>query len=278
MIALCLPAWSQVLGDLNGDDVVDVTDVNMVIDIVLGKTPGFVEPKTQTLTVNGVSFKMVGVKGGSFFMGATSEQGSDASSDERPIHQVTLNSFSIGETEVTQELWLVVMGSIPSSVSTSDMQCPVYDVSWNECQEFISKLNKLTGKTFRLPSEAEWEYAARGGIKSKGYKYSGSNNLGDVAWYEDNSGSKTHPVGTKAPNELGLYDMSGNVCEWCQDWYEVFYYSSSPSSNPTGPSSGTYRVCRGGAWGRIAGSCRVSFRGKSGGGIRYYDLGLRLAL
>ena len=149
-------------------------------------------------------------------------------------------------------------------------------VSWEDCQTFISKLNSLTGKKFRLPTEAEWEFAARGGIKSKGYKYSGSNTLGDVAWYGDNSVNKTHDVGTKNPNELGLYDMSGNVWEWCNDWWR--YYSSSPSNNPTGPSSGTDRVSRGGSWLNDASYCRSSNRNYGTPGNRDHNLGLRLCL
>lgn len=236
-----------------------------------------------TFTVNGVSFNMIAVKGGTFTMGATSEQGSDAYDDEKPTHQVTLSDYCIGETEVTQELWQAVMGSNPSYF-TGNLQRPVEYVTWNDCQEFIKKLNQLTGKTFRLPTEAEWEYAARGGSQSQGYKYAGSNTIGDVAWYRVNSYNKgsshpdygTHPVGQKQANELGLYDMSGNVWEWCQDWYDS--YSSSPQTNPTGPSSGSNRVRRGGGWLNNAGGCRVSNRSSSTPTRSYDSLGLRLAL
>ena len=228
----------------------------------------------QTFTVNGVSFKMVAVEGGTFTMGATSEQGSDADSDESPTHKVTLSSYSIGETEVTQELWKAVMGSNPSYFSGN--QNPVESVSWNDCQTFITKLNQLTGKKFRLPTEAEWEYAARGGNKSKGYKYAGSKTIGDVAWYTSNSSSETHPVKQKAANELGLYDMSGNVYEWCQNRYSS--YSSSALTNPTGPSSGSYRVNRGGCWVSSAKNCRVSNRGSDTPSNSYSYIGLRLAL
>ena len=238
-------------------------------DDVPGTTAG-----AQTFTVNGVSFKMVAVEGGTFTMGATSEQGSDASSIESPTHKVTLSSYSIGETEVTQELWKAVMGSNPSSFSGN--QNPVEYVSWDECQSFITKLNQLTGQKFRLPTEAEWEYAARGGNKSKGYKYAGSNTIGDVAWYTSNSSSKTHPVKQKAANELGLYDMSGNVYEWCQDWYGS--YSSSAQTNPTGASSGSYRVSRGGSWLNSAQSCRVSYRFNCMPSASGHVIGLRLAL
>ena len=228
----------------------------------------------QIFTVNGVSFTMIAVEGGTFPMGATSEQGSDADSDEKPVHSVTLSDYYIGETEVTQELWTAVMGNNPSYYKGNNK--PVEQVSWNDCQEFVKKLNQLTGKNFRLPTEAEWEYAARGGNKSQGYKYSGSNTLGDVAWYYDNSSSQTHEVKTKQANELGIYDMSGNVWEWCQDWSGS--YSSSSQTNPTGPSSGSYRVYRGGGWHGSARYCRVSLRGG------YYpdgssgNLGLRLSL
>ena len=227
-----------------------------------------------TYTVNGVSFDMVAVKGGTFTMGATSEQGSDAESDEKPAHRVVLSDYMIGKTEVTQELWQAVMGSNPLYHSGNNL--PVVTVSWNDCQEFIKKLNSLTGLNFRLPTEAEWEYAARGGKKSKGYKYSGSNDIGRVVWYDSNSSSKTHAVATKSPNELGLYDMSGNVWEWCSDWYGD--YSSDSQTNPKGPSSGSRRVCRGGSWLSYASYCRVSIRNRKFPDDRDFNLGLRLAL
>ena len=219
---------------------------------------------------------MAYVQGSTFTMGATSEQGSDAEDDEKPAHSVTLSSYYIGKTEVTQELWQAVMGNNPSRFKGN--RKPVECMSWDDCQTFISKLNSLTGKKFRLPTEAEWEFAARGGIKSQGYKYSGSNTLGDVAWYEENSGDTTHDVGTKSPNELGLYDMNGNVWEWCSDWYGDKYYSSSPSNHPTGPSSGAYRVLRGGSWYSIANLCRSSDRGGSTPVDRGDNMGLRLCL
>ena len=211
--------------------------------------------KDQTITVNGVSFKMVYVEGGTFTMGCTSEQGG-CDYDEKPAHQVTLSSYSIGETEVTQALWKAVMGYNPSYYKGDYL--PVENVSWDDVQTFISELNRKTGRTFRLPTEAEWEYAARGGNKSRGYKYSGSNTIGDVAWYWDISGKKTQPVKTKKPNELGLYDMSGNVYEWCEDWYGS--YGSASQTNPKGPSTGSRRVYRGGSWLDSAWFCRVSFR------------------
>ncbi len=199
--------------------------------------------------VNGVEFNMVNVVGGTFMMGDDWRS--------KPIHQVTLSDYSIGETEVTQELWYAVMGGNPSYSSGSG-QLPMERLTWYDCQEFITKLNELTGKTFRLPTEAEWEYAARGGIMSNGYRYSGSNNIDDVAWYEENSNRITHVVKEKMPNELGLYDMSGNVIEYCQDWFGD--YTSSAVVNPTGPLSGTHCVTRGGGCINMEGVCTVSAR------------------
>ena len=234
----------------------------------------------NTITIpvkNGINIEMVKVEAGSFDMGATPEMRSlqYPYDDEKPDHRVTLTkNYYIGKYEVTQALWQVVMGNNPSRFKGDDL--PVERVSWKRCQDFISKLNSLTGKRFRLPTEAEWEYAARGGNKSRGYRYSGSNTLDDVAWYGDNSGSKTHAVGTKQPNELGIYDMSGNVSEWCQDWRGS--YSSSPQTNPTDAVSGSYRVDRGGSWLYSAWFSRSSSRGGRTPGGRDGDLGLRLVL
>ena len=223
---------------------------------------------------DGISIDMIRVEAGTFTMGATTEM-KDPWDDEKPTHQVTLtNDYYIGKYEVTQALWKAVMGKNPSNFKGDNL--PVEEVSWNDCQKFISKLNSITGKTFRLPTEAEWEYAARGGKKSRGYQYSGSNNLSDVAWYTDNSGSKTHTVGSKQANELGIYDMSGNVYEWCQDWKGS--YSSSSQVNPTGDNSGSGRVSRGGCWSITAWNCRSSYRGSLTPGYRDGDLGLRLVL
>ena len=223
---------------------------------------------------DGISIDMVKVETGTFMMGATLEM-QDSYDDEMPVHQVTLNNdYYMGKYEVTQALWQAVMGSNPSKFKGDDL--PVEQVSWNDCQEFISKLNGLTGKKFRLPTEAEWEYPARGGKKSRGYQYSGSSNISEVAWYTDNSGSKTHPVGTKQSNELGLYDMTGNVWEWCQDWYGS--YVSSSQTNPTGAVSGSRRVRRGGGWYNNEENCRSSCRSGVTPDARYYFLGLRLVL
>ena len=225
---------------------------------------------------DGISIDMVRVEAGTFTMGATAEM-KDPNDDEKPTHRVTLtNDYYIGKYEVTQALWKAVMGNNPSNFKGDNL--PVEKVSWDDCQEFISKLNRITGKTLRLPTEAEWEYAARGGNNSRGYQYSGSNNLSDVAWFRGNSGGKPHAVGTKQPNELGIYDMSGNVDEWCQDWYWYGAYSSSSQVNPTGANSGSYRVCRGGSWGCIARICRSSYRYCGTPVSRYTFLGLRLVL
>ena len=223
---------------------------------------------------DGISIDMVKVEAGTFMMGATSEM-KHPSSDEKPVHQVTLtNDYYMGKYEVTQALWQAVMGSNPSNFKGDNL--PVETVNWNDCQEFISKLNSLTGRKFRLPTEAEWEYAARGGKKSRGYQYSGSRKISDVAWYEGNSRSKTHPVGRKQANELGIYDMSGNVWEWCSDWYGS--YSSSSQTNPMGSDSGAKRVRRGGSWCYIARICRSSYRYGDAPDCRGLYLGLRLAL
>lgn len=236
----------------------------------------------RTFTVGGVQFKMIAVEGGTFTMGATNEQGDDAYEWEKPAHTVTLSSFSIGETEVTQALWQAVMGSNPSYFNGS--QKPVEEVSWNDCQDFIKKLNELTGEHFRLPTEAEWEFAARGGNKSQGYKYAGSNSADEVATDHNSD------VATKKANELGLYDMSGSVLEWCNDWYDD--YSSSSQTNPTGPESGKNHVLRGaqgGGEGHMTENCyRVSYRLSAGPDDKHWSVdddpvyrgryGFRLAL
>lgn len=273
---------------------------------------GVVSGNTLDLFTELLNDELVLVEGGTFLMGAQSTtppsydwQGiqtpesynydSDARSDESPVHEVTLSDFYIGKYEVTQQLWEYVMtysgttvsgdvlyaiddpwlGSDPSSSGGVGNYYPAYYVSYNDIVNiFIPRLNRITGKTFRLPTEAEWEYAARGGNKSQGYKYSGSNTIGDVAWYSSNSSSQTHEVGTNAPNELGIYDMSGNVREWCSDWYGS--YSSSSQTNPTGPTTGSSRVTRGGCWNHIARACRVSDRDGYTPDYRHYYLGLRL--
>jgi formylglycine-generating enzyme required for sulfatase activity len=211
--------------------------------------------------VNGTIIEMVAIKGGTFQMG------SKESRDEQPIHSVTINGFSIGKTEVTQAQWKSIMGSYPSNFKGDNL--PVENVSWDDVQIFIGKLNAKTGKSYRLPSEAEWEYAA-GKIDEI--------SLGDYAWYDTNSNKTTHPVGTKQPNQFGLYDMGGNVWEWCNDWYEETYYSKSQPENPKGPSTASSRVRRGGSWLDGPSYCRVAFRGNGTPVIRSYNLGFRLVL
>ena len=255
------------------------TQQSVVSQPIVAQQPVVQTPVTNSdnITIpvkDGISIDMVRVEAGTFTMGATPEM-ENPSEDEKPPHQVTLtNNYYIGKYEVTQALWQAVMGNNPSRFKGDNL--PVECVSWNDCQEFLSKLNSVTGKKFRLPTEAEWEYAARGGKKSRGCQYSGSNNLSDVAWYTDNSGSKTHIVGSKQANELGIYDMTGNVLEWCKDRYGK--YSSSSQTNPTGATSGFYRVFRGGGWSKTARFCRSSCRDNYGPGYRYINLGLRLVL
>lgn len=239
-------------------------------------------PNTNTIKYNGNNAiikklieNLVYVEGGTFTMGATPEQGNEAEIDEGPAHDVNLSSFHIGKFEVTQEEWETVMGNNPSYHKGS--RRPVENVSWNDCQEFLRKLNGITGKKFRLPTEAEWEYAARGGKYSKGYKYVGGNNVESFAWYDGNSNNVTHYVGQKLPNELGLYDMSGNVCEWCADAYE-YIYPYKFLTNPTGASSISNRVLRGGSFHSGARHCRVSYRSYCVPSGRNSNVGLRLAL
>lgn len=267
--------------DVNRDGVVNISDVTLLIDYLLG---GVVfAPEEEEITVNGVTFVMVPVEGGTFMMGATAEQGSDASDRARPVHQVTVSSFSIGQTEVTQDLWQAVMGNNPSNFPGG--QLPVESVSWQDCQEFIAALNTLTGLNFRLPTEAEWEFAARGGNKSEGYRYAGGDNLSTVGWYSENDSWEylrgsgvhgTHAVATRMANELMLYDMSGNVHEWCQDWYGG--YETADQVDPTGPATGTARVYRGGSWYFDEWFSRISFRNSVSPGYRSYGIGLRLVL
>lgn len=233
---------------------------------------------TFTETVNGVQFNMIAVEGGSFEMGATSNQVDEANDDESPLHEVTLSNYYIGEIEVTQELWKAVMGNNPSYYK--NLQNPVEQVSWTQCQEFVKNLNKLINKKYSLPTEAQWEYAARGGNRSKGYKYSGSDILDNVAWYgayvDESTANGTRAVASKQPNELGLYDMSGNVHEWCSDWYGD--YPNSSQVDPKGPSGGKQRVMRGGNWYRKPEHCRVSSRNYSKPSYTNRCLGFRLAL
>lgn len=239
-------------------------------------------------TTAGLNMKMVYVEGGDFTMGATSEQGSDGESDEKVIRRVRLDSYYIGECEVTQEQWTKVMGtSIQQqhnkldrknkySLSGVGTDYPMYYVSWEDAQMFCSELSRMTGRTYCLPTEAQWEYAARGGKKANGTKYSGSESIDAVAWYRDH-GIGIHPVKTKRANGLGLYDMSGNVTEWCSDWYS-YTYDANDTNNPVGPSSGSYRVYRGGNCYSRAASCRVSYRGMSQYCAPYFGNGFRVVV
>ena len=272
------PTISEENADANNDGKITIADVTALINSLLSGEP--LPPKDEpiednlTFTVNGVTFTMVAVEGGTFTMGATPEQGDDALDGEKPAHQVTLSDYAIGQTEVTQALWVAVMGTNPSRFKDRP-ENPGELVDWNDCQAFITQLNQLTGKQFRLPTEAEWEYAARGGNKSQGYKYAGSNNVDEVAWYSDNCNS-TQSVGTKKANELGIYDMSGNVWEWCQDYYGS--YTSAAQTNPTGPATGTDRIRRGVGWNGSSSSGRVSHRSSREQTYKYNSQGLRLAL
>lgn len=237
-------------------------------------------------TAVGLNMKMVYVDGGSFLMGATSEQGSDGEDDEKTIRRISLDSYYIGECEVTQSQWSKVMGTSVSQQAgkagySADKgvgpDYPMYYVSWEEAQAFCRELSLLTGRTYCLPTEAQWEYAARGGKNNDGAKYSGSWSLDAVAWYNSNSGGSTHPVKTKRPNSLGLYDMSGNVWEWCSDWYGSSY-NVNETSNPVGPSSGSFRVLRGGSWNNRALNCRVSDRSSTSPGSRFNSYGFRVVV
>ncbi len=252
-------------------------DLENVLDKLKGKRNSMeLQPSVETITIPGtdVLFNMVHVDGGTFMMGA--DDGDEgARNNEKPTHQVTLSDYYIGETQVTQALWQAVMGENPSRFK-GDPNRPVEYVSKVDCQEFINKLNALTGKPFRLPTEAQWEFAARGGNKSKGYKYAGGDDIDKVAWYYKNSAERTHPVAQKAANELGLYDMTGNVWEWCQDFFGS--YANAQQTNPVGPTAGSYCVFRGGSWHVSAGICRVSYRGMNTPGRTCSYLGLRLAL
>ena len=221
--------------------------------------------------------ELVFVKGGCFKMGDTF---GDGDPDEKPVHEVCVGDFTIGKYEVTQGQWKAIMGNNPSRFKDCGDSCPVEQVSWNDVQTFIQQLNQRTGKAYRLPSEAEWEYAARSGGKQERWAGTSSDSsLSAYAWYNANSGATTRPVGQNKPNFLGLYDMSGNVWEWVADWYGEKYYANSPKDNPQGPSSGTSRVLRGGSWFGTPQNVRAAVRGGGFPDIRRYDYyGFRLAL
>ena len=256
--------------------------------LCMGLVRGQGDTNTQnlSLTVNGVSFEMVFVKGGTFVMGCTDEQGNECLEREKPAHKVTISDFYIGKYPITQAQWKAVMESEPDRLyNTNCDDCPVEKVSWGNAQEFIKKLKEQTFQIYRLPTEAEWEFACRGGVQSAHYTYSGSNNIDEVAWYNgnyelDKQGSRgsTHPVGAKKPNELGIYDMSGNVWEWCSDLYDKSYYNYASSKNPKGPGHGSHHVVRGGCWRSAARCCRVAERAGYSPDYLYDFIGFRLVL
>jgi formylglycine-generating enzyme required for sulfatase activity len=245
-----------------------------------------------SFTVKNITFEMIYVEGGTFEMGCSSEQ-SNCFGDEKPVHIVELSDFYIGKLQVTQQLWYAVMGRSlrmqcylvnTKSLNGEGNEYPMYFVNYSECEEFCNTLNQLFAKqlpkgySFCLPTEAQWEFAARGGNKSQSYLYSGNSNIDETGWYELNSNAKAHIVGMKEKNELGIYDMSGNVMEWCRDWYFDFYYENSPLENPKGPDKGKGRVLRGGGWNSKPHHCRVSFRHCTSPSNRSNDVGFRLAL
>ena len=257
-------------------DVLSEMDRLVTTDLVFRVVPGGMDVR---FNVKGVDFKMIYVRGGTFLMGAEKQQGKDVQKNELPVHEVTLGGFHIGETEVTQALWEAVMGSNPST-SKSALN-PVETVSWDECQMFVRKLNKLLenelyGKKFSLPTEAQWEFAAREGDSASRHRFSGSSSAGAVSWNLSNSGGRSHPVMEKQPNRLGLYDMSGNVWEFCSDRYGN--YTAARQDNPVGATSGMYRVRRGGSYTSESTDCRVSRRMSCAQNVRDRSVGLRLAL
>ena len=285
--------------DVDGDGFITATDITIIYNIILGSESPVEPPAPVTeYTVNGVTFKMVEVEGGTFMMGVDQQVGY-----AYPAHEVTLSTYSIGQTEVTQELWVAVMGSNPSYFNEYgnadvhsnhdswdagiNLQRPVDYVNYGECLAFCAKLNEMTGLNFRIPTEAEWEFAARGGNLTHGYEYAGSDNVNDVAWWKETipsstlwtDGWGTQTVATKAPNELGIYDMSGNVEEWCYDWFAAYSSTAEPLTNPTGPATGTQRAKRGGTCtNKYAYSLIVYYRQPQNPDARGNTRGLRLAL
>lgn len=280
----CSEEWIEAIKNAKGLLVkvmrnYDMADRTGIIKLIQGSVENTLSIKQNACKWYD-SFEMVDIDGGSFFIGSQKDNSSsqnydcDAYQIEAPVHKVTISDYMIGMYEVTQAQWMAAMGNNPS-VHQGD-KLPVENVSWEQVQEFITLLNKASGLTYRLPTEAEWEFAARGGSKTEGNKYSGYSVLGACGWYYSNSESSTHEVGAKYPNELGIYDMSGNVREWCNDWFE--YYTSSSVTNPLGPSTGKLKVNRGGSWTSPAKDCRNTYRYSNYPHESMQDLGFRIAL
>ena len=277
-------ASGKTYADVNLDGVVNITDVTALINYLLShEWPEVYEPEYVTYTVGNVSFRMLLVEGGTFTMGAR-EGDPYVRPWEYPAHEVTLSDFYIAEFEVTQELWRAVMGTsnnpswfVSANGYDTNYKRPAESMTYSQVKSFITKLNQKTGKTFRLPTESEWEYAARGGKWSKGYFYIGSDNVEEVAWHKGNSNDLTYSVGSKAPNELALYDMAGNVEEWVSDYY-ADSYTSRPQTDPTGPTSGTARVIRGGSWDQAFRMCRPTSRHDASEAFMSAHTGLRVAM
>ncbi|MBR5119348.1 MAG: SUMF1/EgtB/PvdO family nonheme iron enzyme [Muribaculaceae bacterium] len=285
--------------DIDGDGYITVADITIIYNIILGNESPVEPPAPVTeFTVNGVTFKMIQVEGGTYMMGVDQHVGS-----AYPPHEVTLSTYWMGETEVTQELWVAVMGINPSYFNEYgnadlhsnhasydagiNLQRPVDYVNYGDCLEFCATLSQLTGKNFRLPTEAEWEFAARGGNLSHGYEFAGSDSINDVAWYKGTlpstelwtEGWGTQTVATKAPNELGIYDMCGNVDEWCFDWFGTYSADAAPLTNPTGPETGTRRVMRGGnCLTTNPGIMKVYYRNQQNPDARGNARGLRIVM
>jgi len=233
-----------------------------------------VDPKLLEVA-KAIEAKMVKVDGGTFTMGCFNPQDTECYFWERPRHTVTINTFYVSKFDVTQREWKALMGTTPAGKYCAD--CPVVNITWFEAEQFIDKLNQISGKNYRLPTEAEWEYTAKGGNKGHGYKYAGSDDANKVAWYDSIISREVHPVGQKAPNELGIFDMSGDVWQWCSDWFNEKYYSNSPSNNPTGPSTATKdRSLRGGSWWGPRRDCRVANRDKYPPDSKDDDVGFRV--
>ena len=267
------PSYIESQVDVNGDGSFNITDVSVLIDMLLTGAVPQVEP--VKVEINGVTFVMVPVYGGTFVMGATYDETEYAHRNEYPPHEVTLSGYYISQTEVTWEQWLAVRSGDTADFD-GDLHGPVVNVNLFDCCLFVDKLTELTGKVFRMPTEAEWEFAARGGEGGDRLLFAGSNDANEVAWYYDNSDGRPHTVATKLPNSLGIYDMSGNVLEWCQDFY--YTYDPDPQVNPVGPESGYTNVVRGGGWDWDYMSCRVTCRNSYDPNERANDLGFRIVM